>query len=79
LLRKSASYCPRSAKMAAPKTKPLELLLTVTPMALTSLGSRPDAWFTRFCTSTAARSGSRSGSNVTTIVLVPSLPLVDCT
>ena len=34
----------------------------------TSAGMRPSAWLTRFCTSTAARSGSRSMSNVTVIV-----------
>src|SRR5216684_4347191 len=47
------------------------------PVFLTSLGSRPSAWFTRFCTSTLARSTSRVTSNTTVIWLEPSLPLAD--
>ena len=38
------------------------------PLVRTSAGMRPSAWLTRFCTSTAARSGSRPTSNVTVIV-----------
>ncbi len=41
------------------------------PLVRTWEGNRPMAWFTRFCTSTAARSGSRSMSNVTWIVHTP--------
>src|SRR5881628_3653822 len=47
------------------------------PVFLTSLGSRPSAWFTRFCTSTDARSTFRVTSNTTVIWLVPSFPLVE--
>ena len=39
--------------------KPAVFLVTVTPVVRTSAGSRPRTWLTRFCTSTAARSGSR--------------------
>jgi hypothetical protein len=38
-------------------------LLTVTPSARTSVGRRPSACDTRFCTSTCARSWSRVMSN----------------
>ena len=41
--------------------------MTVMPLVRTSSGIRPSAEFTRFCTSTAARSGSRPTSNVTVI------------
>ena len=58
-------------------TKPVEAFVTVTPMFLTSFGSRPSAVETRFCTSTAARSWSRSTSKVAVIVLTPLLVLVD--
>ena len=51
--------------------------MTVTPVCLTSLGSRPWAMLTRFWMSTAARSGSRPRSKVATMALVPSLPLVE--
>ena len=43
-------------------------LVTEIPLVRTSAGMRPSAWLTRFCTSTAARSGSRPISNVTVIV-----------
>jgi hypothetical protein len=49
----------------------------MTPVFFTVSGSRPCAWLTRFCTSTAARSTFRVTSNVTVIWLVPSLPLLD--
>ena len=64
--------------------------VTEMPLVRTSAGMRPSAWFTRFCTSTAARSGSRPISNVTVMlekpVLVdeermycmPSTPLMTC-
>jgi hypothetical protein len=55
----------------------LALLITVTPVCFTSAGNRPMAMLTRFWMSTAARSGSRVRSNVATIWLVPSLPLVE--
>ncbi len=42
-----------------------DCLRTVTPWAITSCGSCACAWETRFCTSTAARSGSRSSAKVT--------------
>src|SRR2546430_674244 len=47
------------------------------PVFLTSLGRRPNAWLTRFCTSTEARSTSREMSNVTVMTLDPSLPLAE--
>ena len=50
-------------------------LATVTPICLTSPGRRPSAWLTRFCTSTAARSGSRVTSNVMLMALKPLLVL----
>ncbi len=74
---KSGEYLPWSEKNAAPNTKPDAALLTEMPTCLTSFGSSPSAWFTRFCTSTAARSTSRVTSKVTVIVLMPSLLLVD--
>ena len=43
-------------------------LVTEMPLVRTSGGMRPSAWFTRFCTSTAARSGSRPISNVTVML-----------
>ena len=52
-------------------------LVTVMPLVRTSSGIRPSAWLTRFCTSTAARSGSRSTSKVTVMVLKPLLVLED--
>ncbi len=48
-----------------------------TPVCFTSLGRRPCAALTRFCTSTAAMSMSRSTSNVTLMLLEPSLLLDD--
>ena len=57
--------------------KPADAFVTVTPMFLTSLGSRPCAVETRFCTSTAARSWSRSTLNVAVTVLTPLLVLVE--
>ncbi len=57
--------------------KPAELFVTVTPLVRTSTGRRPRAEFTRFCTSTAARSGSRPTSNVTVIALMPLLVLAE--
>src|SRR5688572_5562906 len=56
-------------------TKLLADFCTVTPVWRTSAGSRPSAWLTRFCTSTAAMSGSRDTSNVTVIWLAPLLVL----
>ena len=53
-------------------------LVTVTPLVRTSAGRRPSAWLTRFCTSTAARSGSRPISKETLIVETPLLVLEDC-
>ena len=47
--------------------------VTVMPLVRTSSGMRPSAEFTRFCTSTAARSGSRPTSNVTVIVAEPAV------
>jgi hypothetical protein len=64
-------------KSAAAITSEPEFLLMLTPVCLTSLGRRPSAALTRFCTSTAARSTSRATSKVTVTVLDPSLPLVD--
>jgi hypothetical protein len=58
-------------------TNPVLPLVTVTPMFLTSFGSRPSAVDTRFCTSTAARSWLRVRSNVTVIWLTPLLVLAD--
>ena len=45
------------------------------PFVRTSSGIRPNAELTRFCTSTAARSGSRPTSKVTLIELNPLLVL----
>ncbi len=55
----------------------LDCLLTVTPVCVTGSGSCGSANDTRFCTSTAAMSESRDGSNVTVIVLVPLLLLLE--
>ena len=52
-------------------------LVTVTPVARTSAGSRPMVLFTWFCTSLAARSMLRSSWNVQTTELVPSLVVVE--
>ena len=49
--------------------------VTVMPLVRTSSGMRPSAEFTRFCTSTAARSGSRPSSNVTVMEQNPLLVL----
>ena len=57
--------------------KPDAALVTVTPVLRTSAGSRPITWLTRFCTSTAARSGSRAMSKKTLTVLTPLLVLED--
>src|ERR1700720_1190799 len=70
---------PSGEKMAAPRTKLLEALTMVMPEALTALGRRPSAVFTRFWMATAARSGSRSRSKVAVIVLTPLLLLVEVT
>ena len=58
--------------------KPDALLVTVTPVVRTSAGSRPRVWFTRFWTSTAARSASRPMSKKTLIELTPLFVLEDC-
>ncbi len=70
-------YSPCSQKTAVAKTICVEFLETVTPVALTSLGMRPSAWLTRFCTSTAARSTLRVTSNVTVTLALPSEPELD--
>ena len=57
--------------------KPAVFLITVTPVVRTSAGRRPITWLTRFCTSTAARSGSRPISKKTLIVATPLLVLED--
>ncbi len=49
--------------------------VTAMPFVRTSAGMRPSAWFTRFCTSTAARSASRPISNTTLIDANPVLVL----
>jgi hypothetical protein len=67
-------YSPCSAQTAQANTIELEFLPTETPVALTSLGRRPSACETRFCTSTAARSMSRSMSKVTVTEELPSEP-----
>ena len=51
--------------------------MTVTPVCFTSFGRRAWAVETRFCTSTAATSMLRLGSNVTVIWLDPSFELTD--
>ena len=68
---------PSSEKKPTPMMIAAVVLVMVTPVFLTSAGSRGSAVLTRFCTSTAARSLSRSTSNVTVMMLVPSLPLVE--
>ena len=50
--------------------------VTVTPVLRTSSGRRGSVDCTRFSTSTAARSTSRDGSNVTVIVAMPSFVLL---
>ena len=73
---KSASYSPLSAYTRDRRARSSWLTFcTVTPICRTSAGSRPSAWLTRFCTSTAAMSGSRVTSNVTVIWLTPLLVL----
>ncbi len=52
-------------------------LMTVMPLVRTSAGIRPRAWLTRFWTSIAAMSGSRSMPKVTVMVLIPLLVLDD--
>jgi hypothetical protein len=56
-----------------PARKPDEPFVTLMPFVRTSSGMRPSAELTRFCTSTAARSGSRPTSNVTVIEQKPLL------
>ena len=56
---------------------PLVCFVTVMPLVRTSAGRRPSAWLTRFCTSTAARSGLRPMSKVTVIVESPLFVLDD--
>ncbi len=55
--------------------KLLETFDTETPTALTSFGSRPSTWETRFWMSTAATSMLRVRSKVTVMTDDPSLPL----
>src|SRR5688572_27543431 len=74
---KRPSYWPLSGYMATAETKFVLTFWTVTPSWRTSAGSRPIAWLTRFCTSTAAMSGSRVTSNVTVIWLKPLLVLLE--
>ena len=57
--------------------KPAAALVTLMPVVRTSMGRRPSAALTRFCTSTAARSMSRETSKVTVMALEPSLPEVE--
>src|SRR5258708_1470944 len=75
LLKNRLSYCPLSEYAPAASTNPLACLVMMTPVFFTAFGSRARAWFTRFCTSTEARSTSRVTSKTTVIWLVPSLPL----
>jgi len=60
-----------------PIRNPAVFFRIVTPLLRTSTGSRAIAWLTRFCTSTAARSGSRPTSKKTLIVLTPAFELED--
>jgi hypothetical protein len=69
------SYSARSEYSATADTKFELTFWTVTPIWRTSAGSLPIAWLTRFCTSTAAMSGSRVTSNVMVMVLTPLLVL----
>ena len=64
--------------MPSAATNVPEFFETVTPICLTSFGSRPCARFTAFCTSFAAWSRLRSRLNVAVICEVPSLPDDDC-
>ncbi len=52
-------------------------LRIVMPFVRTASGSCGSASFSAFCTSTAARSWLRETSNVTVIVVVPSLEFDD--
>ncbi len=55
--------------------KPVVFFTTLIPLVRTSAGMRPRAWFTRFWTSTAARSMLRPMSKVTLMVEKPLLVL----
>ena len=50
---------------------------TEIPFCITSAGRRDSASFTRFCISTAAKSGSAEMSNVTVAEKPPELELLD--
>ena len=54
-----------------------DCLAVVTPCRRTSSGNRASAWATRFCTFTAASSGSVPGRKVTVICSTPSEPATD--
>ena len=62
-------------KKPMPIRKPAVFFVTLMPLLRTSTGSRPSVWLTRFCTSTAARSGSRPTSKNTVMLLTPLLEL----
>ena len=66
--RLSVEYTPSAA------TNVPAFFETVTPICLTSFGSRPCARLTAFCTSFAAWSRLRSRLKVAVICEVPSLP-----
>ena len=72
---KSASYWPLSAYMPTPSTKLFDALVTDSPTAFTSFGSRPSTCESRFCTSTAATSRFRLMSKMTVMLHDPSFPL----
>ena len=65
-------------KNPRPPMNPAVFFVTVMPLVRTSAGMRPSAWLTRFWTSMAARSGSRSMLKVAVMVLMPLLVLDDC-
>lgn len=57
--------------------KVLDFLLTETPRSVTDEGSMGRAWFTRFCTSTWARSGLVPMLKNTLSVMLPVPALVE--
>ncbi|MNE60743.1 hypothetical protein D3C80_1559110 [compost metagenome] len=75
--RYRVSYLPLGEVRCTTIRKVGDCFWVVTPCRRTSSGSRAWAWATRFCTFTAASSGSVPGRKVMVICSTPSEPATD--
>ena len=77
LRRYRVSYSPPGEVRCTTIRNVGDCFWVVTPWRRTSSGRRLSTWLTRFCTRTAASSGSTPGRKVTVICSTPSEPATD--